>query len=172
MEASIWYGATLITEYPNQASILGKASMKLVDLENSSNKEAIGLGITGLRVKVGYAFYTIREMPFLYISGASKFKAKITGKQMPGVEDNTCPSKLRFIPYNKSGVEQTRDIIEIELDPSKLSNSSMDIEVKLNKSYNYRVIVEFKNDEDYYIITLAPVGLQSNIYYIYNWTVS
>jgi hypothetical protein len=162
---SMWYGATLICEYPNQASTLGEFPMKLVDLKTSSDKDVIGIGITGLKVR--YAFFTIREIPFIYISSASKFKAKIRGSP-----DNTKASKLRFIPYNLLGVEQTKDIIEIELNPSELVNTSKDIEVKLNRLFNYKVVVEYKDSNDYYIISDDAIVNQINQYFIHDWSLS
>jgi len=162
---TMWFGTTLVMEYPSQAFLSGEYAMKLIDLPSASDKDAIGLGITGFLLS-SYSL-TIREIPFIQIEKASKFKAKIRG-----ITTNSKISKLRFIPYNLFGVEQTKDIIEIELNPSELANTSKDIEVQLNKLFNYKVVVEYKDSNDYYITSSDAVAKQINLYYIHDWSLS
>jgi len=173
---SMWYGTTLICKFPNQVSIIGEAPMKLVDLPNSSDKEAIALGVGGLGVKVPpIIFFALLGEPFIYISRGSKFNAKIRGVQPstnPRALQNHAPSKLRFIPYNIMGVEQTKGIIEIELDPTELANKTKDIEVKLNRFFDYKVVVEYKDSKDYYIVMADEPTYISNVYFIHNWSLS
>jgi hypothetical protein len=161
----MWFGVTLVTEYPSQALLTGEYAMKLADLPTTSQEDAVGLGISGFRLKIYHL--TIREIPFIQIEKATKLNAKISGMYY-----NIKPSKLRFIPYNLFGVEQTQGIIEIELNPSELANTSKDIEVQLNKLFNYKVVVEYKDSNDYYITSNEDVARQFEQYFIHDWSLS